>query len=447
MLYDKSISSVREDEKRIGLFSLALPLLLEYLFQQLYGTVNTLILSGYSDNAVSAVGVAQQIICIADALLNMVSKGAVIITSVALGAKYFDRARAVAGSGLLLAGFGSAGIGILVALCAAPLMLLMHLTGEVHGLAVEYLTLAALTFPIKTLMSYFNNLLICHGYSRLSMVSGIISNVLNLLLAWIALYSGIELPVRGVSAVAVCSAIAQLVGLVFSVVCFSVRRCPFRLCCKRHQVMDILRLGVPAGVSVVAYNFSCMVTTSFITGLGVRVINTKLYISNILAYTSRFSYSIGNAGGILMGRHRGAGRMDSVNALYWQNIRIAVGLNAALALCILAFYRPLLSIFTNDSEILAAALPIMAVDVLLEMLRAVNHVSESALNANGEVKIPLVTSVLSGWGVNVLGSYLLAVHFGMGLMGIWIAMMLDEATKATVYLLCWRGGKWRTAQV
>lgn len=89
----------------------------------------------------------------------------------------------------------------------------------------------------------------------------------------------------------------------------------------------------------------------------------------------------------------------------------------------------------------------MAVDVLLEMLRAVNHVSESALNANGEVKIPLVTSVLSGWGVNVLGSYLLAVHFGMGLMGIWIAMMLDEATKATVYLLCWRGGKWRTAQV
>lgn len=78
-LYDRSISTFRENGKTIGLIGLTIPLLLENTFVLLYGTVSTLILSGYADAAVSAAGVAQQVINIAVAALNMVSKGTVII--------------------------------------------------------------------------------------------------------------------------------------------------------------------------------------------------------------------------------------------------------------------------------------------------------------------------------------------------------------------------------
>lgn len=446
-LYDRSISTVRENGKTIGLIGLTIPLLLESVFVLLYGTVSTLILSGYADAAVSAAGVAQQVINIAVAVLNMVAKGTVIISSIALGAKNLPKVRAAAGTGLLLAVGLSALIGIGLCGFAAPLMRLMHLQGEVHGLASDYLRIAALAFPLTATMSYINNLLICHGYSRISMFSGILSNVLNLLLSYLALYGGAALPVSGVQAVALCGAAAQLAGLLLSAFFFVCKRCPFRFCFRGRLAWDILRLGAPAGMSIVSYNFSQMVTTGFITGLGIAVINTKLYVTNIVSYTSRISLSLGNAGGILMGRHRGAGRLDLVKRLYRQNLLIALLCNGIISLLALALHTPLLSIFTHDREILSAAGVIMAIDFLVELPRAVNHVSENSFNANGDVKTPLVTSIASGWGCNVLFSWLLAVVLGWGLPGVWIASVLDESFKATVYLLRWKSGKWQNARI
>ena len=89
----------------------------------------------------------------------------------------------------------------------------------------------------------------------------------------------------------------------------------------------------------------------------------------------------------------------------------------------------------------------MAIDFFVELPRAVNHVSENSFNANGDVKTPLVTSIASGWGCNVLFSWLLAVVLGWGLPSIWVASILDEAFKATVYLLRWKSGKWQSARV
>lgn len=63
MLYDKGISIIQEGGKQVSLIALAIPLLLEGVFTLLNGTVNTIILSGYSDMAVSATGVALQLYC------------------------------------------------------------------------------------------------------------------------------------------------------------------------------------------------------------------------------------------------------------------------------------------------------------------------------------------------------------------------------------------------
>lgn len=56
MLYDNSVSRVNDGTKTITLLSLVIPSLLENISVQLYGTFNTLILSGFSEIAITAVG-------------------------------------------------------------------------------------------------------------------------------------------------------------------------------------------------------------------------------------------------------------------------------------------------------------------------------------------------------------------------------------------------------
>lgn len=447
MIYDRSVSVLEENGKRVSLIGLTIPILLENIFLMLYGTVNTVILSGYKDAAVSAIGVATQIINLTVAILGIANKGAVIVSCVALGGGDRRRVGDIAGTGTILA----AGMGLILAiilnLFSMQWMALMGLSGALQEMAAEYLRIVGLYLPISSLMTYFNNLLICHGYSKITMISGISSNVINLVLCSTALYSGISLPVSGVAAVAVCGAIAQSAGLMISVFFFFRKQCLFRFVFGKKEAWDILRLGAPAGMSLISYNLSTTVTTGFITGLGVTVINTKIYVSNILSYTSRFSMSLANAGGILMGRHRGAHRMDAVKKLYRQNLWLAVVCNTSLAVLAFLFHKPLLSIFTDDTAIFAAGGMIMAIDLAVELPRAVNHISEYALNANGDVKTPLFTAAVSAWCCNVLLSYVFAVVLGWGLVGLWVAMAVDEVFKATVYLLRWKSGKWQLISI
>lgn len=314
-LYDKSISVIQEGGKKLSLVGLTVPLLLENIFILMYGTVSTVILSGYSDVAVSAVGVVQQIIAIATAVMNMVSKGTVIVTSVALGENNAERIGKTEGTGAILTCGISICIGLLMATNSNWLTRMMHLADAVQENAARYCTIIACLFPITALLSYMNNLLICHEHSAKSMMSGMLSNALNAIFFYIVLYR-IHLPIDGVSAVAICAGLAQLVGLGVSVTALNRSGCFVKWRLARKTIGDILRMGVPAGMSLLSYSLSQTITTSFITAMGVAVINTKLYVANVVGYTSRISVSLGNAGGILMGRHRGGHRIDSVKKLY-----------------------------------------------------------------------------------------------------------------------------------
>lgn len=447
MFYDKSVSVLHEDGKKISLGSLAVPLLFENIFVLMYGTINTWILSGYSDIAVSATGVAQQVSNLVVVILGMISKGAVIVTSQALGSQNKKRVETVAGSGMFLTLFGSLFFAGILGVFSDTFMRMMNLNGSLKLEAVKYLRTVGFVMPITAMQSYFNNLLICHGFSGITMLSGLLSNGLNIVLCYVALYCNLSLPVGGVTAVALCGGIAQAVGLAVSLFFFIYKKCDFRLKVERKATVDVLKFGIPAGMSLLSYSLSQTVTTRFITDLGVSVINTKLYVSNILQYTSRVSYSMGNAGGILVGRHRGAGRIDEIKQLFKQNVFLALFCNVGVSLVVLVFSKQLLGIFTDDAKIIASGTMIIAIDIIAEAARAVNHISENAFNANGDVKTPLITAAASAWGCNVLLSFLFAVVLKQGIVGLWIATITDECFKASVYLLRWRKGAWQKIKV
>ena len=84
----------------------------------------------------------------------------------------------------------------------------------------------------------------------------------------------------------------------------------------------------------------------------------------------------------------------------------------------------------------------LLVDIAVEGFRAVNHVSESSLNANKDVFTTLLASTVSCWLGSVLLSYVLGIRLGLGLLGCWIAFASDEGIKAVIYIIRWKSGRW-----
>ena len=205
--------------------------------------------------------------------------------------------------------------------------------------------------------------------------------------------------------------------------------------------------GIPGGMCQLSFALSQTVTTSFTVVLGESIVNAKVYIYNIVMYTSRISIALGKATGILMGRYRGRCQLDTVKQLFRQNVFISVMCNTTLSLLAFCFCNPLISLFTDSVEIVALAILIMFIDILIEFCRGVNHISENSLNANGDVKATFLISVFSTWVFAVLLAYLLGITFSMGLVGIWIAFAVDEGFRTVAYLARWKKGVWKVKEI
>ena len=80
---------------------------------------------------------------------------------------------------------------------------------------------------------------------------------------------------------------------------------------------------------------------------------------------------------------------------------------------------------------------------LLEIGRAVNITLVRALQTSGDVVFPTTLAIIFCWLVAVIGSYVLGVAFKLGIVGIWIAMSIDELSRAFIFIIRLNKGKWK----
>lgn len=445
--YDFNVSKIQENGRTISLSSIAVPKFFEYVCMQILGTVNTLMLSGYSQEAVAATSIAGQILNFATALLGMVVTGATILTSIELGKKDRRSAGIVGGTAAIMVILSSVLTGLFLILASGKLVSMMNLEGSALETAVSFLNIKAAFLIITMLLSCLNSLLICNGYAGYTLVTGMICNVLNAVFGYLVLYTNMPLPVKGADGVAYASILSQGIALIFAIVFVSKKNCPILAQFQPKQAGKILRIGIPSGMVSVSYCISQMISTGFIAGFGLAVVNAKVYVENIIAYTSKISEVIGQGDAVLVGRYRGAGKFREIKVLFRQNLILAVICNVTLSVLVLLFYRPLIGLFTQDASVITLAGTIMAIDILVEAGRAINHVAEQALSANGDTQTCFVVSVISCWIFSLLLGYLLGVKLGLGLPGVWIGFASSELFKAVIYLIRWKRGAWQRMKI
>ena len=447
MLYDSSISKFEENGRTITLMSLALPKFFESVFVGMLSTVSTLMLSGYSQDAVAATSIAGQILNFAIIILNIVISGFSIVMSIELGRKDRVTAGRVAGTSTVLILAGALIFGALTAVFADPLVSFMNLEGEPKTLACDFLRIKSIFLFLTMLMSCFNNLLICNGYAGSSFAVGILANVLGIICNYTVLYSGLDLPVEGVKGIAIASVFVQIISCSVAIGLFIKNKCPFAFAFDWKSAEKILRIGAPSGLGMVSYTATQILTTGFMASLGVMMLNAKVYATNIISYVSKFGFCVATANGVIMGRYRGQKAFDKIKALYRQNMILTITTNFILSLVVFALHKPLISMFTTDSSVIALAAGVMAVDIVVEVARAVNNISEKSLNANGDVKTTFIVPLFTCWIFGVFLAYILGIKCGLGLIGCWIGFAADEIAKATVYIIRWKNGKWKNTKI
>ena len=106
-----------------------------------------------------------------------------------------------------------------------------------------------------------------------------------------------------------------------------------------------------------------------------------------------------------------------------------------------------LSFFTDNINIIELGKKVMFVAFCLEFGRTSNIVIIQSMRAAGDVVFPTVLGICSMWGISVLFAYLLGLHFGLGLVGVWVAMASDEIIRGIVVFIRWIKGSWKGKRI
>lgn len=435
-----------------SLFSITWPLLIEISLHMSMGIIATLILSGYSDNAVAGVGVANQIINIFILVFNVTAIGATILIGQNLGANRMDRALRLARSA-----FGvNFWVGIVmttVVIAFGGIFLKFYgLSGDIYSFAYTFLTITGLSLFLESISLALSAVLRSYGYTRETMIVTVIMNIISITGFFISIKGWFGFPITGVTGVSYSIIVAR-VFIIAVLFYFVYKKLALKLHIKdiividKSDVKSLLSIGVPSAGENLSYQFSQVVITSFVALMGDAALAARVYILNISMICFLFTLAIAQGTQLLVARYIGAEQYERALTRGLKTLKIAFITSTIVSLAFALIGKPVLTVFTNDPAIIAIALPVLWAIVFIEPGRAMNIVLMGALKSVGDVRFPVVIGVICMWGVAVLFSYFFGITLGLGLLGVWLAQGLDEWVRGIFALKRWVSQPWLKKKV
>ncbi|WP_078548337.1 MATE family efflux transporter [Litchfieldia alkalitelluris] len=435
--------------QKLTLFAITWPIFIETMLHLLMGNADTLMLSQYSDDAVAAVGVSNQVLMLIGVLFGFIATGTSVLVSRSLGANSFKEASQIAVVSIVSNILVGLVIGVVLVFFASEIISMMGVSSNLNSEATLYLQIVGGCIFLQSAIMTMGAILRSYRFTRDAMYVTLAMNVINIIGNYLFIFGMFGLPVLGVTGVAISTILSRFIGLAIIVIILYKRirpTLPFSYVFKRFPHLELKRLleiGVPSAGEHLSFNGSQLVITSFIVMLGTEEMTTKVYAQNIGMFVLLFSIAIGQGNQIIIGHQIGAKQFDPAYKRCVHSLLIAIGITSIVGLILYLFSKPILTLFTANENIIATGSVLLLLTALVEPGRSFNAVVITSLRAAGDVNFPVFIGILSMWGVSVPLAYILGIHFEFGLVGIWCAFIVDEWFRGVLMLWRWRQGKWR----
>lgn len=388
----------------------ALPICIGNVLQQLYNTVDTLIVGNFcGSTALAAVGTSAQPVEMMLCIFLGLGTGVSILVSQCIGRgdmEHVKNVAATATSFLYLCAILLSALGLIL----GPLVLrVMQVPEDTFPLASSYIRVIFL----GTLgnMGYNMNAGILRGVgdSQASLLFLLISCVVNIILDYVFV-AGLGM---GVSGAALATILAMFASWMFSIV-YIKRKYPqmqFTWLPKtldRRILMDIVQVGLPLGLNNSIYSVGHICMQSLINAQGTAFIAACSVATKVTGIANVTINSFSSAATTFSGQNLGA---EDYVRLKKGSLQIPLfsGLVSCMGgLVVTYFCRPLLGFFTSDMEVLELAVLYIRIVLPLTWAYTVFNGIVCFVNGIGEVRFPTVVNILMLWAVRIPTAYLIA---------------------------------------
>ncbi|OAB43960.1 MATE family efflux transporter [Paenibacillus antarcticus] len=437
----------QKKHQEFNLLKLTWPIFLELFLFMLMGSVDTFMISSVSDNAVSGVGAANQIISIAILVLSVIGNGAAIVISQFLGSRKPLEAAQVTGNSItlnLLIGFI---LSALLLLFGGSLLSALNVQGDIYLYAQSYLNIVGGFIFLQALINALAATIRTHGFTKQTMIVSLLMNLIHVVGNYALIFGHFGFPALGVQGAAISTVLSRLICLIlFFLLLNKIMEVPVKwsyyIHLSKEHVRKILKIGIPSGFEQITYQSCQLVFTLYVTYLGAEAMATRQYAVNISSYIFLFSLAVSMGTSIIVGHLVGAKRSDEAYKRVFTSVKWALLVTVIIDGIIIFFRVPLFGLFTNNESIIMMGAQVILLSIFLETGRTTNLVIINSLRASGDAKFPVYMGLISMVCMSLPLGYVLIFQLHLGLAGVWIAIACDEWLRAIIMFFRWKSRAW-----
>lgn len=394
-------------------FIFAVPIIIGNVLQQLYTTIDTLVIGRFAGTeSLAAIGTSAQPIEVFLCLFMGIGTGVSILISQSTGAGDITGLKDICRTSVYF-----------VFACGIPLMVIAHLTVPIllKAMGVPDEAFASAVLYTRIVMwgslgniGYNMNAGILRGLGdsgstlRFLSVSCLVNIILDLVFV-----AGAGLNAAGA---AVATTISIYISWILSIVYIRIRfkEADIPILPKGYdlsQLKKILRLGLPIGFNNSLYSFGHMVMQTLVNAQGAVFMAGVAVGSRITGVSNIAITALSSSASTFAGQNYGGGHLDRLRKGYVRIPIISGLVTIAVGLSVMAVRGYILSWFTGDAAVLVYAARYVTILLLSQWIFAVFNGIICFANGVGEVRYPTIVNILMLWAVRLPAAYMIGRFF------------------------------------
>lgn len=447
-----SIKSFFGQEIRREVIAITWPAFIELVLSTLFGMVDMIMVGQLSSAAITAVGLTNQPFMLLLSVFAAVNVGTTTLVAWNIGAGKVSRASDATRQIIVLNVFLGLIMSIAGVFLAPYVVTFMGANEDTFRDATVYFQIVASGLMFQAVTMGITASLRGAGQTRVPMYYNIGSNLLNVFGNYVLIYGKLGFPKYGVTGAAISTTLSRIVACAAALyIAYSGRtriqinrlgrfRFDFKV------IRTVMSIGIPSALEQFLIHSGLMMFARTVSGLGTTHFAAHQIGLNISGLSFSPSMAFGVASTTLVGQSLGANDKERAkkcaNAVHHMAMAVAifVGLNFVL------FSHPMARLYNKETEVVALAGTVLKILALALPGQSTQLSIAGALRGAGDTMYPLYASAFGIWVFRVVVAYIFVHVFGWGLVGAWVALVLDQTVRALIVYVRYRSCKWLDAK-
>ena len=430
------------------LTALLIPLVIEQLLSVLVGMADSIMVANVGEAAVSGVSLVDNIMVLLINVFSALATGGAVVAGQYLGRKDKEKARQAATQLIWFITICAVVITVLIYLCKSWILhgVFGKIEEDVMRHADIYLMIVAASVPFIALYNGGAAIFRTMGNSEVSMRVSVIMNIINVTGNACLIY-GLHMGTEGV---AVPTLISRMVAAILII--SLLLRPGQTISMERNlhyrpdwqMIRNILKVGIPNGLENSMFQLGKIIVLSLVSTFGTYAIAANAVSNTIASFQVLPGMAIALGVTTVIARCVGAGDYEQVK-YYTKKLMIITYLSMIVTNTIILFVLPWILKAYHLSKLTASTTTQIVgfYAICSVLIWPLAFTTPAVFRAAGDARMCMVISVVSMWIFRIIFSYILGQYFGMGVFGVWVAMIIDWVARSVCFLLRFKSGKWK----